>query len=65
MVHALIITLGLKTPSEPAFNSATQILCTHFRSLGVFRISQQFLYKLLIDCFNVKMQTNRISKTWL
>lgn len=51
MVHALIITLGLKTLSEPAFNSATQILCTHFGSMGVFRISQQFLYELLIDFF--------------
>ena len=51
MVHALIITLGLKTLSEPAFNSAAQILCTHFGSMGVFRISQQFLYKLLVDFF--------------
>lgn len=65
MVHALIITLGLKTQSEPACNSATQILCTHFGSLGAFRISQQFLYELLIDSFNVKIQTNRMSKTWL
>lgn len=37
MVHALIITLGLKTPSEPAFNSATQILCTH---LGAWVFSE-------------------------
>lgn len=62
MVHALIITLGLKASTEPTFNSETQILCNYFGSLDVFKLIQWFVYKLLIDFFNAKIKINRVSR---
>lgn len=51
MVHALIITLGLKASTEPTFNSETQIFCNYFGSLDVFTLIRWFVYKWLVEFF--------------